>query len=164
MPRKIRVAVVGDDDELVAVGAPGLDHCAKAVVRDLHRFDNRVENTRVANHVRVGEIEAYEIGSLSVLALHLRDDEVDDFVGGHLWLEVIGRDLRTVGHQSTLSIEWNFAAATEEERDVGVLFRFGDAHLGAARCRDGFTERGRPSWACRKSHERPETNRRNWSW
>ena len=138
----VRVTVVSRDNQR----ASGVPHSGSdAMDCQVDRFDRHcrgTDTTGMPDHVRVGKVEANEIRTRTVLTVHFRDNQVYDFVGGHLRLKVIGRNLRAVGHQSTLTIEWNFSAATEKEGDMRVFFRFSDAHLGSARIGNRLPERG----------------------
>ena len=123
------VAVVGGDHGDAAHFQGGLHHPAHARVHRLHGLDGGLENAGVAHHVAVGEVQDDDVIRAGVDAL---DALVADLPGAHLGLEVVGGHLGG-GHQHpVLAGVLLFHAAVEEEGDVGVLLRFGDAQLGHA--------------------------------
>ena len=134
----VGVAVVGDLDDFVAVVARGVDDGACAGVDGDDGLFNRVVDARVAHHVAVGEVEADEVVLLGGNGL---DELFGDLGGAHLGLQVVGRDRGTRHEDAVLAFIRGFAAAVEEERDVGVLFGLGDAQLPEALGGDPFTDR-----------------------
>lgn len=69
------------------------------------------------------------------------DELVGDFGRAHLRLQVIDRHRRARHEDAVLALVRGFAAAVEEEGDVGVLFGFGDAKLPEALGGDPFADR-----------------------
>ncbi len=90
------------------------------------RFNDRLPDTSMTNHVSVGEVEDDEL----VSQLDAVKDGFGDSGGAHLWMggELIGFEGRD--KVKFLSRAFGFAAAVEEIGDVGVFFRFGDVDLG----------------------------------
>ena len=87
----VGIAMVGDDDGLIAGGLGGLDHLLHALVYRPDGFGNGVVNARVAHHVAVGEVHNDEVVQVFLdgrheLVLHLER--------AHLRLQVVGRHLR----------------------------------------------------------------------
>ena len=106
------------------------------------------------DHVAVGEVQDDDVVGAGVDAL---DAFVADLERAHLGLEVIGRDLRRGDEHAVLTGVLFLDAAVEEERDMRVLLRLGDAQLrhaelaqilaepilhGDARPRDGHVRHG----------------------
>ena len=140
MASEIRIAVVGNHDELVTIRPACFHDRLQALVGYLNGLYNGVENARMPNHVGVGKIQADKIRSVARSTRQLRGDQVHDFVGGHFRLHIIRGHFGTVCHQAAFPIERYLSASAEEERDVRVLFRFCDSDLRAIRRSDDFAQ------------------------
>ena len=83
----------------------------------------------MAHHVAVGEIQDDDIIVPGFDALHAF---LTDLRGAHLRLEVIGGHLGRGDQHPVPTGEDGLTSAVEEEGDVGVFLRLGDAELGHA--------------------------------
>ena len=125
----VRVAVVGGQEHIAAHVANGLPNRLHACVNRLNRLHGRVKHTRVADHVAVGEIEDHHVVFAAADALGAF---VGHFVGAHLRLEVVGRNLRAGDDLAILALIRRFHTAVEKERHVGVFLRLRNAQLSLA--------------------------------
>ena len=133
----VGVAVVGDNDGLVAGGLGCFDDFAHALVDGLHSLFDGFVDTRVAHHVAVGEVDHDEVelvlpDGFHELVLHL--------VGAHLGLEVVGGDFGAGHEDAFLALVGGFATAVEEEGDVCVLLRLGRVELLEALLTEVFAQ------------------------
>ena len=94
----LRIAVIGGDQQRAALGLDRGAQPAEAAIDRLHRLDGGGEIAGVADHVGVGEIDDDQV---ELVGLDRRDQLVGHFIGRHLRLQVVGRDLGR-GHQDAL--------------------------------------------------------------
>ena len=80
----------------------------------------------MADHVRVGIVHQNKIVRSRPDGL---DQPVGDFMGRHLGLKVVGRNLGRWDKHTVFARERRFFAAIEEERHMGVFLGFGDPQL-----------------------------------
>ena len=137
--RRHRTAVLIDHDIRVAVvcGKKQLAAFCQDLVDDLtdagvDRFDGRnrsLQHAGVPDHVAVGEVQDDQIINVLVDLLQQR---IRDQIRAHLRLQVIGRHLRGGDQDAVFSRIGRFHTTVEEEGDVRIFLRFGDAQLSAA--------------------------------
>lgn len=82
------VSVVCGDEELAAEAEGLLDDGFYGGIDGLDGTLCCIDDTRVADHIGIGEVEDDEVEFLEIT-----DDGVGDFIGRHLWLEVVGGDV-----------------------------------------------------------------------
>ncbi len=133
----VGVAVVGEDEGFIALLFSRLQQAPEALVHRFGGFDSGFENARVPHHVRVGVVQADEVGGGG---FHGFDDGLRHFVGAHFGLEVVGGHLGGGDEDAAFAGEDLFAPPVEEERNVGVFFGFGDANLGETLPGEHFAE------------------------
>ena len=131
------VAVVGGDQGFAANLVEGRDNASDAGVQAFHRGHGGAEHPGVADHVAVGVVDDDHV---ITLLLNGFDDAVGDDRCVHLRLQVVGGDVRRRDQDALFALERLFAAAGEEEGDVGVFLGFGDAQLGLALLGQVFAE------------------------
>lgn len=124
--RIVGVAVIGDLHDLVPVAKGRLDDFGHARIDSLHRFLDRLINSRMPHHIAVGEIQADEIVFLPV---ECPDQLVGHLVSAHLGLKVVSRHLRRSDQNAVLALELLLAASVQEEGHMSVFLRFGDTEL-----------------------------------
>src|SRR5690606_32162135 len=123
------IAVVGGNQGLAANFFQCLGNPFQAAVQTFRRFLGGFKAARVADHVAVGVVHHEQV---VLAALDGFDQLVGYFRCTHFRLQIIGGHLGG-GHQDPVFAGVGlFAAATEEESDVGVFFRFGNSQLGLA--------------------------------
>ena len=134
----VGIAVVGNDDDLVAHFASCIDGVVNTTVYSPDSFADGVIHTSVTHHVAVGIVNDDEV--VFVLA-----DGCDEFVthlgSAHFGLQVVGCHIGR-GHQdAVLVLEGLFPAAAEEEGHMGILLGLGDVQLALAQARKVFRQR-----------------------
>ena len=95
----------------------------------------------MADHVAVGEVQNDHV---VLVLIDAGKYCVSHFIGAHFGLQIEGRNLlrgRRRNQDAILAGEGALFAAVEEERDVRVLLRFGDAQLGLAALGQVFAHR-----------------------
>ena len=128
----LRVAVVGGDQ----AGAPGrvhrLDDMRQTVIDGLDSVHGGVDDARVPDHVRVGEVDDPERGRVAAPRL---DERGRDLRRAHLGLVVVGRHVACRrDQQAPLAVARLLLAAVEEVGHVGVLLGLGDMQLSHRSC------------------------------
>jgi len=122
----VGVAVVGSDDDFIAIGLSHFHQLAQTQVDSLHcLLDGRV-NSCVSHHVGVGEIHHNPVVAVGVDRL---DETVFQLVGRHLGLEVVGGDRRRVHQDAVFAFERLFASSVDEGGDVGIFLGLGGMKL-----------------------------------
>ena len=134
----VGVAVVSDDDGFVARGVGGGHHLVDALVHSLHGLFDGSVHTRVSHHVAVGEVYNDEV---VFVLLDGRHELVLHFVGRHFRLEVVSGHFGRSHENAVFTFVGRFASAVEEERHVGILFRFGCVELLQPLGREVLAER-----------------------
>ena len=133
----VGVAVVGNDDYLVAGFLGGFDGVADAEVDGFDGFLDGFVDSGVADHVAVGIVDDDEVE-------FLRGDGFDEFVpdleSAHFGLEVIGGYFGRGDENALFAGVGLFAAAVEEECHVGVFLGLGYVELFLAELREIFAE------------------------
>ena len=128
----VRVAVVRRQQGAAAHRQDLLQHLIDAVVHRSDGLFRRFQNARVADHVAVGEVQDHHV----VLAGgELFEHLFGHFVSAHFRLQIVSGHLGGRDEHAHLARIGRLDAAVEEEGDVRVFFRFGDAQLL-------FTQRG----------------------
>ena len=122
--------MVGNHQGSVALVLGFLKHFCEAGIGRFHGLLDRLKHPCVPHHVGVRKIQTHEIGLPRLQCFHCLILQLE---GGHLRLQVVRRHLGAWRHGPLLSLKRGFAAATEEERDVRVLFRFCHPQLGLPR-------------------------------
>ena len=133
----LSVAVVSADEE----NAVHLLNCfysaAYASVNSLNCLDGCLENTCVADHVRVSEVDDYYI-------VLVRADSCVELLGNfgsaHLRLKVICSNCRRRNECTVLILVGFFDTAVEEECNVSILLCLSDTELLQAVCCKVFTK------------------------
>ena len=133
----IGVAVVGDDDSLVAGSLCCLDDLADALIDGFHSSLDGFVNTRMSHHIAIGEVHHDEV---VLVLLDGFDEFVLHLVSAHLGLEVVGCHLRTCDEDALLAFVGSLSATVEEEGHVCVLLRLGCVELLQALAADVFAE------------------------
>ncbi len=118
--------MVGRNQRRAALPEDGVHGFADAFVHGLHRGLCGVEHAGVADHVAVRVVQDDHV---VFPAVNPPEQLVRDEVGAHLRLKVVGGDFRGVNQRAVLAGVDGLDPAVEEERDVRVLFRLGDAQL-----------------------------------
>jgi len=85
---ELAVSVVRGDEEFSAEAEGLLDDLFHGVVDDLDSFHGCLDNSGMADHVGIGEVQDDEIEVLEVF-----HDGFRDFLGGHLRFEIVGGDV-----------------------------------------------------------------------
>ena len=116
--------MIGDDAHRIAVRDRCFNDHLRSGVHCLDRLDRRLEISRVADHIRIGEIEAHEV-------ILLFGERLGGSAGysrcAHFRLQIVRGHLRG-GHQNPVfSLEGFFAPSTEEIGYVCVFLRFRNA-------------------------------------
>ena len=126
--------MVGNDQGVVAVGGGRVQQPTEALIDCLGGAHGGGEHAGVADHVGVRVVEADEVRGVG---FDILNDGIRDPLDAHFRLLVVGGHLaRAVDEDATLAGEGVLLTATEEERYVGVLLGFGDAHLRLSRLAD----------------------------
>ena len=133
----VGVAVVGDDDSLVAGSLCCLDDLAYALIDGFHGSLDGFVNTRMSHHVAICEVHHDEVVLVLLDGFH---QLVLHFVGAHLGLEVVGCNLRTCHENAFLTFVGSLSATVEEEGHVCVLLRLGCVELLQALAAEVFAE------------------------
>ena len=124
------VPVVGDDEAHAAGPFDRAHDPAEARVGRLDRLHDRRNDSGVADHVGVREVDDDKAETAVVDCGH---DLVGDLDSRHLRLEVVARDVARRGDEDPfLVVERLLAAAVEEVRHVRVLLRLGRVELADA--------------------------------
>src|SRR5690606_42003529 len=100
-----------------------------AGVESFRGLDRGVEHAGMAAHVAVGVVDDDDVVALLLDGL---DDTVGDLRRAHLWLQVVGRNLRRGNQNALLPFEGLLAAAGVQEGHAGILYRCGDTPLRLA--------------------------------
>ena len=125
----VGVAVVGGEQHAAAHLLHSLHHAAHAGVHGLHGLHSGLEHAGVAHHVAVGVVEDEGVVLAGLHGLH---HLVGDLIGAHLGLQIVGGHSGGLDQNAVLAGVLLLHAAVEEEGDMGVLLRLGDAQLGQA--------------------------------
>ena len=134
----LRVAVVRRHDRPATGRLDCVHYLSQAPVDRLHGRDRRRERTRVAHHVRIGEIHQHETVLPAAKGI---GHPGRDLVRAHLRFLVVGGHVPRRGDQDpVLAVEGPLVAAIEEISDVWVFFRFRHAQLTPAGQADRFSQ------------------------
>ena len=114
----VRIAVVGNDDDVGSRSLSGINHLLHAVVNCPHGLFNCDPDARMPNHVAVGVVDYDEVIFLCADGVY---QLVLDLVCAHLWLEVVGGYLWRWHEDAVLALIRCLATAVEEECHVGIL-------------------------------------------
>lgn len=125
------VAVVGRDEEDVAVLLASLIDLANGLVRGRAANDGSLVHTSVTNHVGRSKV-VHDEGELALTKT--LDNLLGDTVGAHLGSLVVGGDALVGGHKilalvTDLEREHLLNTTVEKEGDVGILLRLGNVNL-----------------------------------
>lgn len=127
----LSIAVIGCDEEDVALLLAALKNLANGLVGGLTADDSSVIDTSMTNHVRRGKVIHDEGEFLLTQAL---DNLVGDTIGRHLRCKIVGSD-RLVGGDEILGLITGFEredllnTAIEEKGDVSILLGLSDMDL-----------------------------------
>ena len=114
----VGVAMVGDDDNLIAGFFSGFNSVLDTFVNSLNGFFDRFVDTGVSHHVAVGVVDNNKVIFLFV-------DGIDKFVAyfkcAHLGFEVVGGNLGRCNEDSFFTLVRSFASAIEEECHMGIF-------------------------------------------
>src|SRR5699024_417940 len=123
----VGVAVVGGEQHAAAHLLHSLHHAAHAGVHGFHGLYSGLAHASVAHHVAVGVVEDEGVVLAGLHGLH---HLVGDLIGAHLGLQIVGGHSGGLHQNTVLPGVLLLHAAVEEEGDMGVLLRLGDAQLG----------------------------------
>ena len=115
-----------------------VDRFADTLVDCLDRLDRRLQNSGMADHIRICKVDDDHVILLRLDRLH---QLIRHLIRAHLRLQIVGRDLRRIDKNAVLARIRSLYAAVKEEGDVRVLLRLGDARLRLAVRRQIFAER-----------------------
>ena len=125
----VGIAVVGDDDDLIARGASSLDGIVNTAVNGLHGLGDGTIHAGVTHHVAVSIVHHNEV----VLVLADGGNElVAHLIGAHLGFQVIGGHVGRRHQDAVLVGKGLLAATAEEEGHMGILLGLGDVQLALA--------------------------------
>ena len=114
----VGIAMIGNDDSLVACSLGSLDDFTYTVVNSPYRFGNCIVDTCMANHITIGEVDNDEV---VFVFLDGSNEFVFDLIGTHLRLQVVGSHLRTRYQDAVLTLEWFLTSTVEEEGYVCIF-------------------------------------------
>ena len=132
------VSVIGRQQDPAALRRHCVRDPAYAGVHGFHGLYGGRQNAGVSHHVTVGEVQDDQV---VFSAPDARNRFVGHAIGAHLRLQIVGRDLGRVDQHAILARVRLLDAPVEEEGDMGVFLRFGDAQLRQTEARYVFSER-----------------------
>ena len=106
--------------------AQGIFQATQTVVDGCNRLLRGIELARMPHHIRIGVVDNDQVKSLGANG---GNEFIGHFTGGHFRLQIIGRDFRGRHQDPFFPVEYLFAAAIQEEGDVGILFGFCEPQL-----------------------------------
>ncbi|MNX91740.1 hypothetical protein D3C86_1238450 [compost metagenome] len=119
------IAVVGNDKHRATHFFERGNDRTKSAIHGFAGLDCGLQIAGMADHVRVGVI-----GNDKIVTLADRLDEFLRHLGrAHLRLQVVGRNLRRFRHEAVFADFRLFLAAIQEEGDMRIFFRLGEAKL-----------------------------------
>ena len=121
------VSVVRADEQDAVCLLDSVHRSSDTGIHRLDRFDRRIFNSRMANHIRVGKIDDDNVILSGFNRLH---QLVADSRCAHLRLKIVGSHLRRRNQDSILSLVRLLHSAVEEEGNMGILLCLGDSRLG----------------------------------
>ena len=113
------VAVIGGDNDSIAVLFGFFEDLAQLRIDGMHRFFGRFEISGMAHHITIGEVDDNKIIAL----IHRFAYCFTHFRRAHLRLQIVGLDTGAGDQHSALAWIGLFDTAVKEEGHMGILLR-----------------------------------------
>ena len=134
----VGIAVVGGEQRRAAHLQNLVGYAFYALVNDVHGFNRRRNNARVAHHVAVCKVQNHHV---ELARFELLNHLVGYEVCAHLGLQIVGRNLGRGDKVAHLPGVGGLNAAVEEEGYVRVFLGLGNSELFFAEGRKVFAKR-----------------------